>query len=266
MMISPHIDSNSDQFPGDPTPQPPFGVRDSLRSLGLWSIGAPHLALWSIYVRSVARFTDTKHIDRAMKRLARAVTKLAGIQVEVQGHERLETDGTYVYVVNHVNAMDMFVIYQSIPGYTRSLELAEHFDWPLIGPLIRAAGQIPVDPSNKKITANGLRTAHDMLVQGDSLTVLPEGERTLDGTVGPFYPGAFRLAIAAGVPVVPVAMKGGRGINRRGDWRIRPGRVSLEFLDPISTDGLKGNGPAAAANLAETTRLEIIRALNPRFN
>ena len=264
-MISPHIDPDSDRFPGDPSPQPPFGLLDSVRSVGLWSIGAPHLALWSIYVRSVARFTDTKRIDRAMKKLARAVTTLAGIHVDVSGHERLEPEGTYVYVVNHVNAMDMFVIYQAIPGYTRSLELAEHFDWPLIGPLIRAVGQIPVDPADKKVTVNGLKTAGEMLAKGDSLTVLPEGERTLDGTVGHFYPGAFRLAITAGVPVVPVAMRGGRQINRRGDWRIRPGRVSIEFLHPIPTADLPRNGPNGAAELAEKSRLAIVRALNPQF-
>lgn len=238
MTITPEIDVDAPDFPGDPSPQPIFGLADSLRSIGLWALGVPHLAAWTAFTVAVSRLTDTRRVDRLIKLMSRAVPRLAGIRIEVLGRERLDLTSTYVYVVNHVNIFDMFIIYQAIPQYTRSLELAEHFDWPLFGQFITAAGQIPVDPNDARATARGLKKAAQMLRDGDSLVVLPEGERTLDGSVGKFYPGAFRLAIQTGRPVVPMAIKGGRTVSRRGDWRIRPGAIQALFAAPVSTDGL----------------------------
>ena len=82
-----------------------------------------------------------------------------------------------------------------------------------------------------------------------------EGHRTRDGRLGPFYPGAFRLAIQAGVPVVPMALRGLRNVCPREDWRIRPGHVDVLFGAPIPTAGL---GPDDIDPLGRRTR----RALN----
>jgi len=261
MTITPEIDVASEDFPGDPSPQPIFGFSDSLRSLALWSIGVPHLAAWTAFTVAVSKVTDTRRVDRLIKLMCRAVPRLAGIRIEVLGQEALDPQGTYVYAVNHVNIFDMFAIYQAIPHYTRSLELAEHFDWPLFGQFITAAGQIPVDPKDKRVTAKGLKKAAQMLRDGDSLVVLPEGERTLDGSVGEFYPGAFRLAIQTKRPLVPMAIKGGRTVSRRGEWRIRPGTMQVIFARPISTEGLTLSD---TSDLAERCRDVVIELLQGR--
>jgi len=261
MTVSPHIDPDSPDFPGDSSPQPPFGVVDSLRSLAIWSVGVPHLAAWVGLIVGISKVADVRKVDRALKVMAKAVPRLCGVRVDVIGQNNLPPGESFVYVINHVNIFDMFAIYQAIPGYTRSLELAEHFSWPLFGPFITAIGQIPVEPKDKKVTARGLKKASDMLKAGDSLVVLPEGQRTLDGTVGHFYPGAFRLAISAGVRVVPMAIHGGRTVSRRGDWRVRPGKMSVIFGEPISTEGWNVKD---AQQLADETRLKVIRLLQNR--
>jgi 1-acyl-sn-glycerol-3-phosphate acyltransferase len=261
MTIAPQSDTHDPDFPGDPTPQPVFGLRDTLRSVALWSLGVPHLAAWTAFTVTVARLTDTRRVDRLIKAMARAVPLLAGIRVEVLGQASIDPSETYVYVVNHVGLFDMFVIYQAIPHYTRSLELAEHFDWPLFGQFITAAGQIPVDPEDKRVTARGLKKAAQMLRDGDSLVVLPEGERTLDGSVGRFFPGAFRLAIQTGRPVVPMAIKGGRAISRRGEWRIRPGTMQVLYAAPVPTDDLTLKD---TETLAEQCRQIVIDLLQGR--
>lgn len=261
MTITPQIDADEPDFPGDPSPQPVFGLVDSVRSIGLWALGVPHLAAWTAFTVAVSRFTDTRRVDRLIKLMSRAVPRLAGIRVEVLGREGIDPASTYVYVVNHVNIFDMFAIYQAIPQYTRSLELAEHFDWPLFGQFITAAGQIPVDPKDARVTARGLKRASQMLRDGDSLVVLPEGERTLDGSVGRFYPGAFRLAIQTGRPVVPMAIKGGRTVSRRGEWRIRPGAMQVLFAAPVSTEGLTLKD---TEDLTERCRAIVIELLQGR--
>ena len=261
MMMSPHIDADAADFPGDPSPQPPFGFADSLRSAALWSVGLAHLGSWMVAVRAIAKHGDLKRSDGLLKLMSRAVPALCGIKIEVIGGKSIDKDKAYVYVANHVNIFDMFALYQAIPQYTRSLEHIDHFSWPVIGPIITAAGQIPVDPKNPKLTAAGVKKATDMLTAGESITVLPEGSRTLDGTVGKFYPGAFRMAVRAHAPVVPLAIRGGRTISRRGDWRIRPGSEQVLIGKPISTDGMTIRD---VDSLAETSRAAIIDLLQQR--
>ena len=157
MTATPHLDVDDPAFPGDPTPQPPFGLKDSLRSAALWSVGIPHLVAWVAFAVAASKVTELRRLDPVFKIMSRLVPRLAGIRVEIVGRERIDPSATYVYVINHVNIFDMFVIYQALPGYARSLELVDHFSWPIVGPFITAAGQIPVDPNDATVTANGLK-------------------------------------------------------------------------------------------------------------
>jgi 1-acyl-sn-glycerol-3-phosphate acyltransferase len=184
-----------------------------------------------------------------------------GIKIAIRGADALDPGGTYLYISNHVNIFDTFAIYQAIPHDARGLEHIDHFSWPIIGPFLKSVGQIPVDPHDHRSTAKGLRQATKMLKQGKSIVVLPEGSRTLDGTVGHFFPGAFRLAISASVPVVPIAIRGGRAVSRRGEWRIRPGREELLVGAPVPTVGMRQKD---AAELSKTCRSIIIDLLQGR--
>jgi 1-acyl-sn-glycerol-3-phosphate acyltransferase len=259
MTSTPHIDAEAPDFPGDPTPQPPFGLRDSLLSAMLWAIGIPHLTAWVAFAVAVSKVTDMRNVDPLFKLMSRAVPRLAGIRVEIVDQKKIDPKATYVYVINHVNIFDMFVIYQAIPGYVRSLEHIDHFSWPIFGPFITAAGQIPVDPKDARVTAKGLKHAVEMLGKGYSIAVLAEGQRTLDGSVGRFFPGAFRLAIKAKVPVVPMAIRGGRSVSRRGEWRIRPGRTEIVFGDPLPTDGLTVKDAGALADRCRAAVIDLLK-------
>lgn len=268
MTMTPHLDAKSPQFPGDPTDQPPFGVLDTFRSLALWPVGLSALSAFSLFFRAADKVVDLTAMDRPYKLMSRVIPALCGIKVEIEGQEKLVPGRPYVFVANHVNIFDMFVIYQAVPGPARALELAEHFDWPLIGTIITAAGQIPVDPADPRRTARGLRRARELLKKGQSVVVLPEAERTLDGSVGDFFPGAFSVALKAKVPVVPLAIRGGRMVSRRGEWRIRPGKITARFGDPIETDGASiaraGASIARADELAERSRRAVIGLLKNR--
>ncbi len=259
--MTPHIDAGSPDFPGDPKPQPPFGLRDSMRSLPRWVLGLSQLAAWMGIVRVAAETVDLRRADFLLKWMTKSIPATLGIQIDTLGSDAIDPGKPYVYVSNHVNIFDMFALYQAIPQYTRALEHIDHFSWPFIGPLITAAGQIPVDPDNPRLTAKGLKTAKEMLDRGESLTVLAEGSRTLDGSLGPFLPGAFRLAIKSRVPVVPIALRGGRAISRRGDWRVRPGRQEVCFAAPIPTKDLRISD---SDQLAEQVRQTIIDLLHRR--
>ncbi|MEY3389306.1 MAG: hypothetical protein RLZ74_912, partial [Actinomycetota bacterium] len=66
----------------------------------------------------------------------------------------------------------------------------------------------------------------------------PEGTRSADGSLGAFKDGAFRLAIDAGVPILPLVVHGTRTALRKHDWRLGDSNAVVRVLDPISTEGM----------------------------
>jgi 1-acyl-sn-glycerol-3-phosphate acyltransferase len=229
--------------------------------LVLWPIGLSFFAFTVATIRLAAKVTDLRRIDPLIKVFSRLIPSIIGVKVNVSGADLLDLNKSYVYVANHVNIFDMLVIYQAIPQYTRAFEHIDHFSWPIVGPFLRAVGQLPVYPDEKRKTVKSLREAAELLEKGESFTVLPEGERTLDGSLGPFYLGAFNLAINAGVPVVPMAIRGGRVVSRRGDWRFRPGVEEVLFAAPVTTEGMT---LSQSPDLAKKCRQTIIDLLHGR--
>lgn len=240
-------------------PLAPFGVRDTVGAAARWAVGLPHLAGWLVLFRVLdATVMSGKRFDRLGKFVCRRVTGLAGIEVHPRGLERLDPDGAYVFCINHVSMIDLFVVFQSIPHFHRSFQHVSHFDIPVYGGCVKVFGQIPVDPKDKALNARSFDQAVAMIRGGDSFVVFPEGHRTRDGRLGPFYPGAFRLAIRAGVPVVPMALKGLRNVCPAGDWRVRPGRVDVLFGEPLSTDGLDVNDAEALSRKARAALNDLL--------
>ena len=72
-----------------------------------------------------------------------------------------------------------------------------------------------------------------------SLLAFPEGQRTLDGHVGPFKDGVFRMALQFGTPIVPVSMVGAFEFNRKTSWLLRPGTITVVLHDVIETKDLR---------------------------
>jgi 1-acyl-sn-glycerol-3-phosphate acyltransferase len=129
-----------------------------------------------------------------------------------------------------------------------------------LGPLIRWCRAFPV---REEADGAAVRTALRLLASGEPLVIFPEGGRSPDGTLQPFRPGAFRLALVAGVPVVPVTIAGAHAVwppHRR--WP-RPGRVTVTYHAPLTVADL----PVAADKkrqpglLADLVRARIDGAL-----
>jgi 1-acyl-sn-glycerol-3-phosphate acyltransferase len=92
-----------------------------------------------------------------------------------------------------------------------------------------------------------------------SVMIFPEGTRSEDGTLLPFKPGAFKLAVETGVPVLPIAVSGSaNGMPKGGPW-VRPTKVSVKILEPVPTAGLRGRD---VRKLRDDVRDRIARALD----
>ena len=187
---------------------------DTIRSPILWAGGAGYLALWFPVLAGLGLSRTLVPGDPILKLICRGVTRLAGLEVRYVGLERLKPGEGYLYVPNHVAAIDLFVIYQALPEYCRSFEDISHFKMPLYGPVIRVVGQIPVARGDKDLNAKAVETARAMLADGHAIVSLAEGHRTLDGRLRRLYAGGFKIAIEMGAKVVPLVQRGLRRCMR----------------------------------------------------
>ena len=218
--------------------------------------GAAVFSFMSVVLLLLAGAASPPSYDAVLKLLCRLLVSCFGVRVETSGLEKLDRGKSYLFIANHVNILDGFILYGWLPWLFRGVELEEHFSWPVYGWFIRVFGNIPVSPGSSARTAAGLRKAVKALNAGVSILVLPEGHRTLTGEMGPFGRGAFRIAERTGAPIAPVVMAGAFSVMRRGRWTVRPGTVRLRAGEPILPRG-------EASALRDLARERMAALLSP---
>jgi 1-acyl-sn-glycerol-3-phosphate acyltransferase len=240
-------------------PLHPYTVADTLLNGVLWPVSAVHMVGWlGAFLALDKTLWSGGRFDKLSRFVSRRVTDLIGIRITRSGLENVDPQQAYVICPNHVSLLDTPVLVGSIPVYSRSFQDLAQFKIPIYGDFVRVMGQLPVQRGNKELNRQSYAEASEMLRSGDSFVVFPEGHRTRDGKLGKFYPGAFRLAIEGGVPVLPVVTKGLRNLCPAGEWRLRPGNVEVIFGAPISTDGLQASDVDALAERVRAAMIELL--------
>jgi 1-acyl-sn-glycerol-3-phosphate acyltransferase len=193
------------------------------------------------------------------RRWARALLRIGGVTVQVEGAGKIDPQGSYVIASNHASYMDTPVVLANLPVQFRFLAKKGLFSIPFIGTHLSRAGHIPVYRGDPRASVKTLAlAAAAMQRDGISLLVFPEGGRTHDGELREFKEGAAYMAIKAGAPVVPVALKGTRAVLPYGSGHIRRGAVQLRVGEPIATAGLKLHD---RARITEEIRSQIVALL-----
>ena len=176
-------------------------------------------------------------IDRLVGRWTRLVMTLGGCPVEVVRHAPLPAGSPAVFVANHASLLDPPLMMSVLPVPVRFAAKDRLGAYPMVGLAIRKGGHVPIrkdDPSQQIAGAGDLRAPLDA---GTSIFVFPEGTFDAAPRLLPFRLGAFRTAVDAGCPVVPVAIRGTRRIFPAGTWLLRPGRVTVTFGPPLRPAG-----------------------------
>ena len=188
------------------------------------------------------------------QRWSRALLFVGGVRVDLRGLEKVVRNGSYVFASNHLSFSDTPLMIAHIPCQFRFLAKHGLFKIPFIGFHLRRGGHIPVPREDTRAAIRAINEA-GRIVRERKISVLlfPEGGRT-DGELRPFKEGAALIAIAAGVPIVPVAITGSRQIMPMGSLRMVPGRVYVSIGDPIPTEGLT---PKDRGKLTQQVRDQI---------
>ena len=188
----------------------------------------------------LAIFIDTRKTDLLQRIFARNVVRLAGARLEVRYATGFDPQRTSIFISNHVNLFDPFVIYSAIPQFARGWELEDHFQIPVYGWMMKRFGNVPVSSRNTAADLKKLlRLTKAALDNGISLVVFAEGGRTLDGRVKPFQEGIFRMLRHLQHPIVPLSIVGSFEFHRKGSRMLYPSKIVVYVHDTIETKGLR---------------------------
>lgn len=156
----------------------------------------------------------------------------------IEGVERLPVSGGAILASNHLAVVDSFFLPLLVPRRIAFLAKQEYFTQPgILGWCKRhffaGVGQVPVDRSGGSAAQAAMSTAVRLLCEGKVLGIYPEGTRSPDGRLYKGKTGVARMALEAGVPVIPVAMFGTDKVNPIGSRMWRPHRVRIKIGEPL---------------------------------
>lgn len=199
--------------------------------------------------------------DDAGRLWSRWILRASGTRVRVEGFDNIRKDRPQIVASNHESWYDVFAIAATLPGRFKFVAKKELANIPFFGWGWRAAGHISIDRSNTQAAIRSLDQASQAMRRDHAKVVIfPEGTRSSTGELMPFKKGAFMLALHTGIEIVPAGVHGGRGILRKGDWRIHKGTIVLRFGEPIPTEGY---AHANRDQLVARVRAEVARLRAP---
>jgi 1-acyl-sn-glycerol-3-phosphate acyltransferase len=155
------------------------------------------------------------------------------LRLEVAGRENVPPTGPLILMINHVGAIDPFVVTGVFPRPVTSMSKIEVFSIPLIGILVRAYGAIPVHRG--RVDKQAMRQAYQVLEEGGALLIAPEGTRSPTHSLQQGKEGIALIAARSGAPIIPVAITGTQ--NSAHCWkRLRRVPVRIMIGRPFRLD------------------------------
>jgi 1-acyl-sn-glycerol-3-phosphate acyltransferase len=215
----------------------------SLVSLWTWFVLAACVAVWfpamALLRLVTAPFDPGRYwVGLLFRKLAIVTATLNPFwHFRVTGRRITDPRRPYVVVSNHESFVDILLI-SHLPWEMKWLSKVEMLKIPLVGWEMRLAGDIPVERGASRSALKAMVRCREVLKQRVSVIIFPEGTRSATGDMLPFKDGAFRLAIDAGVPILPLVVWGTRTALQKHDWRVSRARAEVRVLDPIETTGM----------------------------
>lgn len=207
-------------------------------------IAAPIAALWTVIIALMVGIGTTIGNGHFWgfypgKWWGWFILRLLFIPVKVEGRENLSEGQSYVFVANHQGAFDIFLVYGHLPRPFKWMMKYQLRRIPFVGYACAKSHQIFVDKRGASKIRKTYDQAREILREGTSLTVFPEGERTFTGRMGEFRRGAFMLADELQLPVVPLTINGSFDIMpRMRDWHfVNWHPMTLTIHPPIPPQG-----------------------------
>lgn len=200
--------------------------------------------------------TGDGDVFRRLERVwARGLTRVWGVDVAAFGAENIDAARSYVIMSNHASHVDIVALFLALPVIPGFLAKSELDKVPFLSTALRAGGHVVIDRGKHSSALGTLKLAAEEVRNGKTIVVFPEGTRGDSATVGPFKKGGFHLAKEAGVPIIPVGVRGSRDVLPKHGRLLKPGRVEVHIGQPISAEDVVAM-PLSA--LVARTRADVI--------
>ena len=159
-----------------------------------------------------------------------------GVDLNVIGQENLKKKRPAVFIFNHRNNFDPVIVGALVKDNWTGVGKKELQNDPVMGTLGKLVDTVFIDREDPKAAVESLKQAEELARKGLSVVIAPEGTRLDTKSVGPFKKGPFRLAMSAGVPIVPIVIRNAEVISARDSSTLHPGTVDIVVYPPISLD------------------------------
>ncbi|HKX75291.1 MAG TPA: lysophospholipid acyltransferase family protein [Acidimicrobiia bacterium] len=231
-----------------------------LRTLLTGVVGVGLTVLFAPLVIIISRLSPRSPlIERLAWIWSRAWLWAAGASIEIRGQEHVDPSQTYVVVANHLSVLDIMASFLAVRLPIRFLAKKELFSVPILAPAMRSIGIVEVDRQARSAVHEQVnRQARDLVANGRSLIIYPEGTRARDGQLRAFKKGAFTMAVAGQIPILPVTIHGTYEAWPPGRRLVRGGKITVIVDPPIPTEGAKKDD---ITRLAEEARAIIAQRL-----
>ncbi len=209
----------------------PVGLRRQVRTLaGLGSIvpvgaGAVAMGVLTGSRRRGANFFTSN--------FSQTVLATTGVQLNVVGKENLTAQRPAVFIYNHRNQVDPVIAGALVSDNWVAVAKKELQKNPIMALLGKALDGVFIDRDDPAAALETMRTVEERAKNGLSILMAPEGTRLDTTEVGPFKKGPFRLAMAAGIPIVPIVIRNAEIVAARNSVTINPGTVDVAVFPPI---------------------------------
>ncbi|MDX1585816.1 MAG: lysophospholipid acyltransferase family protein [Balneolaceae bacterium] len=235
---------------------------DAVKSALIW-FGVLMLVLLWLPLLAISRLIDRDpahyYTGRLFRKLGKAISRInPNWGITISGRLDVNDRNPYIMVCNHLSQADIPLI-SNLPWEMKWVAKKELFDLPVVGWLMKLAGDIPVDRNALMKKRNTLEKAGEYLSRECSVMFFPEGTRSRNGRLNRFSRGAFQLAVTNQVPVLPMVIDGTQNCLPKKSWKFGYAPdIRLKILDPIPTETFSED---EADKLMEATRSRIRQQL-----
>ncbi|MCK9274749.1 MAG: 1-acyl-sn-glycerol-3-phosphate acyltransferase [Syntrophales bacterium] len=178
--------------------------------------------------------------------------RMSGVRVSVQGLNHIKKNQPYIVMANHQSHYDVLALMGYLPLQFRWVMKIELRRIPFFGFCCERIGTISIDRGNSEKARQSLQSAGEKIRQGASIMFFPEGTRSSNGQLLPFKKGGFVIALAAGVPILPVTVRGGMHVLPKGTLKMVPGSMELVIHDPIPVSSYSSENKEELMQMART--------------
>lgn len=180
-------------------------------------------------------------VDTIMKKWSSNLLKISGCSVEIVGTENIPKDRNVLFVSNHQGNFDIPILVKYIEkskGFIAKKELSK---MPMLGEWMKVMNCVFMDRNNPRESIGAIKRGIELLKQGYSLVIFPEGTRSEDGRLGTFKAGGLKLATKSKVDVVPITIDGTIDIMRKNSLLIKPAKVRVTVYPVIDMNEFSGD-------------------------